>query len=142
WSSASLPRSPGELAIPPHVVGRWRAQPARGAWWAVPAAVALVGATTVLAVFPVLADVWYLKGRADLAVRVDPLQAQYHWSLGQGMVARQDLRGGVAELGRAADLGETEPSLYVELGDRQAQLGDLDAARSAYRRALAIDPDY
>jgi len=96
----------------------------------------------LLAVFPILADVWYLKGRADLAVRVDPLQAQYHWSLGQGLVARQDLRGGVAELGRAADLGETEPSLYVELGDRQAQLGDLEAARSAYRRALAIDPFY
>ena len=97
---------------------------------------------TVLAVFPILADVWYLKGRADLAVRADPLQAQYHWSLGQGLVAKGDLRGGIAELRRASDLGETEPSLYVELGDRLAESGDAHAARSAYRRALEIDPYY
>jgi Flp pilus assembly protein TadD len=101
-----------------------------------------VAIAVVLAVFPILADVWYLKGRADLAVRVDPLQAQYHWSLGQGLVARHNLRAGIAELQRAADLGETEPSLYVELGDRLAQLGDLDAARAAYRRALTIDRFY
>ena len=125
--------------LPPPVGGRVGG---RGLSWQPLAAVALVVVAVLLAVFPVLADVWYLKGRADLAVRVDPLQAQYHWSLGQGLVAKHDLRGGIAELQRAADLGETEPSLYVELGDRQAQLGDLDAARSAYRRALAIDPYY
>jgi O-antigen ligase len=136
WSSSSLPRSPGEEA-PREAPGRRGATALR-----VALAASLAVAATVLAVFPVLADVWYLKGRADLAVRVDPLQAQYHWSLGQGLVAKHDLRGGIAELERAAGLGETEPSLYVELGDRQAQLGDLDAARSAYRRALAIDPFY
>jgi len=125
--------------LPPPVGGRVGG---RGLSWQPLAAVALVVVAVLLAVFPVLADVWYLKGRADLAVRVDPLQAQYHWSLGQGLVAKHDLRGGIAELQRAADLGETEPSLYAELGDRQAQLGDLDAARSAYRRALAIDPYY
>jgi O-antigen ligase len=105
-------------------------------------AAALVLVATVLAVFPVLADVWYLKGRADLAVRADPLQAQYHWSLGQGLVAKGDLRGGIAELRRAGDLGETEPSMYVELGDRLADSGDREAARAAYRRALEIDPYY
>jgi O-Antigen ligase len=144
WSSSSLPRSSrGPLAEGEGGVAERAAPGRRGASTpraALAAALAVVA--TVLAVFPVLADIWYLKGRADLAVRVDPLQAQYHWSLGQGLVANQDLRGGVAELARAADLGETEPSLYVELGDRQAQLGDLDAARSAYRRALAIDPYY
>jgi len=105
-------------------------------------AAGLVLVATVLAVFPILADVWYLKGRADLAVRADPLQAQYHWSLGQGLVAKGDLGGGIAELRRAGDLGETEPSLYVELGDRLADSGDAQAARSAYRRALEIDPYY
>jgi len=99
-------------------------------------------ATIPLAVLPVLADVWYLRGRADLAVRVDPLQAQYHWSLGQGLVARGDLAAGVTELQRAADLGETEPSLYVELGDHLAQLGRRDEARRAYQRALEVDPFY
>jgi len=143
WSS--LPRSPGELApsLPrsPREVAPRAAPGRRGAnGWRTPLAAALVVVATVLAVFPILADVWYLKGRADLAVRVDPLQAQYHWALGQGMVAQGNLRAGVAELQRAADLGETEPRLYVELGDREAQLGDRAAARRAYRRALEIDP--
>jgi Flp pilus assembly protein TadD len=106
------------------------------------AAAALVVVAVVLAVFPTLADIWYLKGRADLAVQVDPLQAQYHWSLGQALVAKHNLRAGTAELQRAADLGETEPSLYVELGDRLGQLGETEAARAAYTRALAIDPFY
>ena len=57
-------------------------------------------------------------------------------------MARGDLPGGVAELRRAADLGETDPGLYVELGDRERQLGNFDAARRAYQRALAIDPYY
>ena len=133
---ASLPSSPRDVSTR-EAPGRRGASILRS-----PLAAALVVVAVVLAVLPILADVWYLKGRADLAVRADPLQAQYHWSLGQGLVARHDLRGGVAELQRAAGRGETEPSLYVELGDRLAQLGDLDAARSAYRRALAIDPYY
>jgi Flp pilus assembly protein TadD len=43
---------------------------------------------------------------------------------------------------RAADLGETEPSLYVELGDGEAQLGRSPDARRHYLRALEIDPYY
>jgi len=102
----------------------------------------LVVAATVFAVFPILADTWYLRGRADLSVQVDPLQAQYHWSLGEGLIAKREQARGVAELRRAADLGETEPSLYVELGDRELEIGDRDAARRAYQRALQIDPYY
>jgi hypothetical protein len=94
-------------------------------------ATTLVAAAVVFAAFPVLADVWYLKGRADLAVRVDPLQAQYHWAL-----------GGIDQLRRAAALGETEPGFYVTLGDRELQLGNRTWARDAYRRALEIDPYY
>ena len=127
---------------PPHGSGEVAPAGAGGAWWRAGVASALVAVAVVLAVFPVLADIWYLKGRADLAVQVDPLQAQYHWSLGQGLVAKHDVRGGIAELRRAADLGETEPSMYVELGDRHAQVGELDAARRAYQRALQIDPFY
>ena len=88
-------------------------------------------AAVVLAVFPVLADAWYLRGRPDLSVRVDPLQAQYHWAIGT-----------VSELQRAADLGETDPSMYVQLGDDYARLGEHDRAVIAYRRALEIDPYY
>lgn len=92
-------------------------------------AVALVIAAVVVGVFPLLADVWYLRGRSDLAVRVDPLQAQYHWAIGT-----------LPELQRAADLGETTPDLYVQLGDAYLHAGDVAAAKSAYQRALEIDP--
>jgi Flp pilus assembly protein TadD len=48
----------------------------------------------------------------------------------------------VDEMKLAADLGESEPGLYVELGDREVQLGRLADARRDYRRALQIDPFY
>src|ERR1700686_3864559 len=95
-----------------------------------------------LGVLPVLADTWYLQGRADLSVRVDPLQSRYHWALGQSLIARGSLQQGVEEMRRGADPGETEPGLYVELGDRESQLGRVTQAREDYRRALQIDPFY
>jgi len=103
---------------------------------------ALVLLAVVFAVFPLLADVWYLRGRSDLSVQVDPFQAQYHWSLGEGLIAAGSLAAGVAEMRRAADLGQTEPSFYVELGDRERQLGNRGQARRDYERALEIDPYY
>jgi len=135
WST--LPRLPGK--VDPSLGDRagWRV-----ALWQPLLAAALVVVAVVFAVFPILADTWYIRGRAELSVRLDPLQAQYHRSLGLSVMARGDLPGGVAELRRAADLGETDPGLYVELGDRERQLGNFDGARRAYQRALAIDPYY
>ena len=80
-------------------------------------------------VFPVLADVWYLRGRSDLAVRIDPFQAQYPWAIGT-----------LSELQEAADLGETTPDMYVQLGDAYLRAGNRAAAIRAYKRALEIDP--
>jgi hypothetical protein len=99
--------------------------------WQPALAVLLVVAAVVFAVMPVLADVWYLRGRSDLAVKVDPLQAQYYWAIGT-----------VAELRWAADLGETEPGMYVQLGDQEAKLGNRAQAKRDYERALEIDPYY
>ena len=93
-----------------------------------------------LGVMPVLAEAWSWQGRSDLAVTVDPLQSHYHWNLGFSRITSGDVRGGVAELQRAADLGETEPQLYVDLGDAEMKLNDRAAARRAYERALVIDP--
>ncbi len=56
-------------------------------WQPVLAAVLAVLAV-VFAVLPVLADVWYLRGRPDLSVKVDPLQAQYHWAIGTVTIYR------------------------------------------------------
>jgi hypothetical protein len=112
-----------------------------------PAALARVGLALVMAVAavwlgvaPILADVWYYQGRADLSVIVDPLQARYHWALGESFVSQGSPQRGADELRRASDLGETEPSLYVDLGDLEARLGQAAQARAAYLRALAIDP--
>ena len=104
------------------------------------AALAFALAAVWLGAMPVLAEAWDWQGRDELAVIVDPLQTRYHWDLGAARVASGDLRGGVAELQRAADFGETDPQLYVDLGDAELQLGDRAAARRAYELALHIDP--
>jgi hypothetical protein len=114
----------------------------RPAFWRSGLAVALALVGIGAGVPPALADAWYLQGRAELSVLADPLQARYHWSLGQSLVAQGSVARGVEEMKRAAQLGETEPGLYVELGDREAQLGRPAQARSDYRRALEIDPYY
>ena len=72
----------------------------------------------------------------------DPLQSRYHWALGQRLVSDGKVAEGVEEMKRAAELGETEPGLYVELGDREAELGRTIQARHDYERALQIDPFY
>ncbi len=118
------------------------AESLKPAVWRSATAIALVLVTIALAVLPLLADTWYLRGRADLAVVVDPLQSRYHWALGQRLVAEGKVAEGVDEMRRAADLGETEPGLYVELGDREAELGRSPQARKDYERALQIDPFY
>ena len=110
--------------------------------WRSGAAIVVALVAVGLGALPLLADTWYLQGRAELAVRVDPLQARYHWALGQGLVAQGSRSQGVEEMRRAADLGESDPGLYVELGDAEAQLGRVADARSDYRRALQIDPFY
>lgn len=110
--------------------------------WRTGVAVALALLAIGLGAFPLLADAWYRQGRVELSVLVDPLQARYHWALGQGLVAQGSVARGIDEMRRAADLGETEPSLYVELGDGEAQLGRSAEARRHYLRALEIDPYY
>ncbi len=111
----------------------------RTAWRSV-GAVALALAAVGLGVLPVVADARYSQARPDLAVPLDPLQARYRWDLGLSLAASGDPRAGVAELQRAADFGETEPQLYVDLGDAERKVGDVAAARRAYQQALIIDP--
>jgi O-antigen ligase len=121
------------------------AAPAPGpgpAVWRSGLAVALALTAVLLGALPMLADSWYLQGRTELAVKIDPLQARYHWALGQGLVAHGSSARGVDEMRLAADLGETEPGLYIDLGDAEAHLGRLADARGDYQRALQIDPYY
>lgn len=114
----------------------------RPALWQSATAIALVFTAVALAALPLLADTWLSRGRVELSVLVDPLQSRYHKALGQRLVAQGSVAQGVDEMKRAADLGETEPGLYVELGDREAELGRSAQARRDYERALQIDPFY
>jgi len=135
WSAvgarpAPEPESGGDSAAPP--TSRYLER--------VAAAVALVLVAVALAAMPVLAEAWYAQGRPDLAVRVDPLQAQYHRALGEALLAQGSRTEGLAELRRAASLGATDPALYVEIGDEELREGDVARARTDYRAALTIDP--
>jgi Flp pilus assembly protein TadD len=91
---------------------------------------------------PVLADIWYYQSRPDLSVIVDPLQGRYHWALGQGLVAAGSTSRGLDQMMLAAKLGESDPQLYVDIGDTEQRLGRSAEAHAAYRMALKIDPYY
>jgi O-antigen ligase len=136
WSGVRLAE-----AGPPSVGDGSRTAPHVG-WRRSGLAVGAGIAAVVLAAMPMLADVWYYEGRADLSVKVDPLQARYHWSFGDALIGQGSLTNGAGELRLAADFGETEPGLYVDLGDAEVRLGNLTQARADYRRALVIDPYY
>ena len=105
-------------------------------------AIVMVGTIVALGVMPVLADVWYYQNRLDLSVVADPLQGRYHWALGQGLLAVDARTRALDEMLRAAQLGESNPQLYVDIGDTEQSLGRSADAREAYRKALAIDPFY
>jgi tetratricopeptide (TPR) repeat protein len=95
-----------------------------------------------LAAMPLLADIWYYQSRSNLSVVADPLQARYHWVLGEGLVALGSTSRALDQLKLAGRLGESDPQLYVDIGDTEQRLGRPDDARKAYRMALLIDPFY
>jgi hypothetical protein len=104
-----------------------------------------VGLATVvvgLGLMPLVADIWYYQNRSDLSVIVDPLQGRYHWVLGQGLVAIGSTSRGLDQMKLAGRLGESDPQLYVDIGDAEQRLGQSADARAAYRMALVIDPFY
>jgi O-antigen ligase len=101
-------------------------------------AVAVVG----LGLMPLLADVWYYQSRSDLSVIVDPFQGRYHWVLGQSLISSGSTSRGLDQMKLAGKLGESDPQLYVDIGDAEQRLGRSADARAAYRMALTIDPFY
>jgi hypothetical protein len=133
WSMA---RAAGASPVPAVAPGT------AGPVWRTGLAVLLVLAAAGTGALPLLADRWYQQGRSDLSVLADPLQAQYHWARGRVLVDQGAVELGIDELRLAAALGETAPDMYVELGDREAQLGQDAQARADYLRALHIDPFY
>jgi O-antigen ligase len=106
------------------------------------AALGLAGAAVWLGVLPVVADIWYFGGRLDLSVAADPLQGRYHWVYGARLLANGSPSRGLNEMQLAARLGESDPQVYVDIGDAEEGLGRTADAKAAYRMALKIDPFY
>ena len=133
WSMAAVQ----EGAAP---AGEAAVRTARATLQRLAGALALVAIAVAFGALPVLAEAWYSNGRPDLAVQADPLQAQYRRALGEALIQQGRQAEGLQQLRLAASLGETDPAMYVELGDAELAAGDVDAARADYRQALVIDP--
>lgn len=101
--------------------------------------VLLTAAALVFGVAPVVADLAHYRGDDREAVGLDPLQPEYHRSLGLQEINGGDLPAGVAQLQTAARLGESDPEAFVALGDAQLRLGRSSDARASYQRALRLD---
>jgi O-antigen ligase len=106
------------------------------------ASLGLAVAVVWLGFMPVLADAWYYQRRSNLSVVIDPFQGRYHWVLGESLVASGSTSRGLDQMKLAGRLGESDPQLYVDIGDAAQRLGQSAEARAAYRMALAIDPFY
>lgn len=135
WSSVRARGSAGESPLEAPAPWTTAFQAGRAA-----TAIGLVAVAIAFGVLPVLAEAWYSQGRADLAVRADPLQSQYHRALGEEMIGQGSRQEGLSELQLAAKLGSSDPALYVEIGDEELRNGDTAGSRAAYRMALTVDP--
>ncbi|MBO0686816.1 MAG: tetratricopeptide repeat protein, partial [Candidatus Dormibacteraeota bacterium] len=130
WSAAST--SPSSQPFPRRGQGDVRGrevESGRRGWWRPVAGVAAGMVALVLVLPAQVADVLYYKGRPQQAAAVDPLQPRYP-------AAERSLAG----LQRAAALHDTDPSVYVQLGDALLKKGDRRGARAAYEQALRIYP--
>ncbi len=113
------------------------------AWTSVTAISALAALALAFGLLPILADERASRGDATAAATLDPIQAHYHRLLGERGSYSSDqptLREARAQLLLAAELGEYDATVYIELGDVDVRLGDPATARAAYTTAIELDP--
>ena len=120
-------------------------QPSRRlpAWAGATAISALAALGLAFGLLPILADERASRGDAAAAATLDPLQAHYHQLLGERGSYSTDqptLRKARAQLLLAAELGEYDATVYIELGDVDVRLGNPAAARAAYASAIELEP--
>ena len=112
--------------------------------WAIAAGIgASACAAIAFGVLPVLADSAASHGDPAGAVRLDPLQARYHRLLGEtlsGSIDGGTLARARDQLRQSSELGAYDATVFIELGDLDAKLGDGAAALVDYRRAAELDP--
>ncbi|HKX76446.1 MAG TPA: tetratricopeptide repeat protein, partial [Acidimicrobiia bacterium] len=81
-----------------------------------------------------------LDAFADL-LTADPLNAQHHLAYGNALVLARDFSRAEQEWQRAAELAPTSAVPDMNLARLYLELGRPADAVTAYRRAVAIDPD-
>jgi tetratricopeptide (TPR) repeat protein len=79
-------------------------------------------------------------GLVRRAVELDPDNGAYLDSLGWGYYQQGRHAEARTELERAAEL-EEDATIFEHLGDVYRALGETEAARGAYRRALELEAD-
>jgi Tfp pilus assembly protein PilF len=76
------------------------------------------------------------------AIAIDPKHAGAHYALGVALERSGDEKGAIDELTQAATLNTTNPLPYYELGRLHESKGRLDAADTAFVRALQAKPSF
>ena len=77
----------------------------------------------------------------DRALAIDPDEP--HWLLTRGRfrLERHDCRAALADFARAAARTPEDPLAHASVGTAEACLGQDGAARAAFARSLALDPN-
>lgn len=75
------------------------------------------------------------------ALDIEPDNGAYADTLGWVYYQQKDYRKARAELERAAQLVDDDPTITEHLGDVYQALGETDRAVASWRRSLTLDPD-
>src|SRR5208337_1343888 len=76
----------------------------------------------------------------EKAVRLDPKNAAFVDSFGWVLFRQGKAQEGLAQIQKAIELSdEPDPALFEHLGDIYAKMNQLDKAREAWRKSLALE---
>ena len=77
----------------------------------------------------------------DDAIAIDPSQPRWLTMRGRYRMEKHDCRGALDDFRHAQPLAGDDAILFASIGTAQLCLGDEQAARAAFERSLAIDPN-
>ena len=76
----------------------------------------------------------------QLAARLEPLDAEYQYKLGQRLILMYRLPEAAEAFGNAAKLNPHNSTYWLRLASAQLALGQEQAQRETLQRAIAVDP--
>ncbi len=95
------------------------------------------------------AKIWAAEGReienayeyAMRLVTVNPTDINAWDTLGRVVAVREGVDAALDMLGRVGEIASTCSALFAQLGDLYVSVGDIDAARASYTRAIELSDD-